>query len=47
VAGDDKIAADWLRNKNNVLDGSPLDLVQTVSGLTYVIDYLDSRRAIV
>jgi hypothetical protein len=47
VAGDDKVASDWLRNKNTVLSGIPLELIQTISGLTNVIEYLDSRRAIV
>jgi hypothetical protein len=47
VAGDDNVAADWLKNKNTALDGIPLDLIQSVSGLTNVIAYIDSRRAIV
>jgi uncharacterized protein (DUF2384 family) len=47
VAGDDSVAADWL-NKNNIgLGGLPIDLIQTVSGLTNVIAYLDSRRAVI
>ena len=47
VAGDDTIASDWLRNKNTILNGVPLELIQTISGLTNVIEYLNSRRAIV
>jgi transcriptional regulator with XRE-family HTH domain len=47
VAGDDHVAADWLKNKNTALDGVPLDLIQSVSGLTNVIAYIDSRRAVV
>lgn len=47
VGGDDSVAADWLRNTNTVLDGIPLELIQSVSGLTNAIDYLDSRRALV
>lgn len=47
VGGDDRVAADWIKNKNTGLDGVPLDLIQTVSGLANVIDYLDARRAIV
>jgi antitoxin Xre/MbcA/ParS-like protein len=47
VAGDDTVAADWLKNENIVLRGMPLDLIQTVAGLANVIQYLDSRRAIV
>jgi Protein of unknown function (DUF2384) len=47
VAGDDDVAADWLKNENTALDGVPLDLIQSVSGLTDVIAYIDSRRAVV
>jgi Antitoxin Xre-like helix-turn-helix domain/Antitoxin Xre/MbcA/ParS C-terminal toxin-binding domain len=47
IGGDDSVAADWLKNKNTVLDGVPLELIQSVSGLTNAIEYLDSRRAIV
>jgi uncharacterized protein (DUF2384 family) len=47
VGGSDAVAADWLRNKNTALDATPLELIQTVAGLTNVIQYLDSRRAIV
>jgi len=47
VGGDDSVAADWLTNKNTVLDGVPLELIQTVSGLANVIHYLDARRAVV
>ena len=47
MAGDDAVAADWLRNKNAALNGVPLELIQSVSGLVDVIAYLDARRAIV
>ena len=47
VGGDDSVAADWLTNKNTVLDGVPLELIQSVSGLANVIHYLDARRAVV
>jgi Antitoxin Xre-like helix-turn-helix domain/Antitoxin Xre/MbcA/ParS C-terminal toxin-binding domain len=47
VGGDDSVAADWLKNKNTVLNGIPLEMIQSVSGLTNAIEYLDSRRAIV
>ncbi len=47
VAGDDRVAADWLKNENTALQGIPLELIQSISGLTNVIEYLDSRRAIV
>jgi hypothetical protein len=47
VGGDDAVAADWMKNKNIALDSTPLELIQTVAGLTNVIGYIDSRRAIV
>ena len=47
IAGDDAVAADWLRNNNTALNGIPLELIQSVSGLVDVIAYLDARRAIV
>src|SRR5271156_6813860 len=33
VGGDDEVAADWLTSQNTVLDGAPLELIQSVSGL--------------
>jgi uncharacterized protein (DUF2384 family) len=47
VGGADSVAAQWIKNRNSGLDGVPLELIQTVAGLTNVIDYLDARRAIV
>jgi hypothetical protein len=47
VGGDDGVAADWLTNNNTALDGIPLQLMQSVSGLMNVIHYLDARRAVV
>jgi len=47
IGGDDSVAVDWLKNKNTVLDGTPLEVIQSVSGLANAIEYLDSRRAIV
>ena len=46
VDGDDAVAKDWINNTNLALRGRPIDLIQSVSGLTYVIQYLDSRRAL-
>jgi|SRR5690348_16882293 uncharacterized protein (DUF2384 family) len=45
--GDEKVASAWLANENTALSGKPIDLIQTVSGLGNVIQYLDARRAIV
>jgi hypothetical protein len=47
VGGDDTVAADWIKNRNTALNGTPLDLIQTVAGLANVINYLDARRAVV
>jgi uncharacterized protein (DUF2384 family) len=47
TGGDDEVSAKWLSNPNTALDGTPIELVQTVSGLVNVISYLDARRAVV
>ena len=45
VGGDDAVATAWLKNMNTALGAAPLEMIQTVSGLSDVISYLDSRRA--
>lgn len=47
VGGDDMTAKAWLRAENGALQARPLALIQTISGLTNVIGYLDARRAVV
>ena len=47
VDGDDDVAKSWINNDNSALRGRPLDLIQSVSGLTNVIQYLDTRRALI
>src|SRR5262245_52803441 len=47
VGGDEQVARAWLRNQNTALGGIPLTLIQSVAGLVNVIQYLDSRRAVV
>jgi hypothetical protein len=47
TGGDDEVSAKWLSNPNTALDGTPVELIQTVSGLMNVINYLDARRAVV
>lgn len=47
TGGDEQVAAAWLVNDNMALSGKPIDLIQTVSGLANVIQYLDARRALV
>jgi hypothetical protein len=47
IGGDDIAARAWLSNTNTVLGAAPLELIQSVSGLMNVIQYLDARRAVV
>jgi uncharacterized protein (DUF2384 family) len=47
MGGDEPAARAWLRNENLALGGVPLTLVQSVTGLVDVVNYLDSRRALV
>lgn len=47
VGGDQTVARTWLTAHNTALSGTPLALIQTVSGLMNVINYLDARRAVV
>jgi hypothetical protein len=45
VGGDQKVARSWLNNKNVVWRDAPINMIQTVTGLVDVINYLDTRRA--
>jgi uncharacterized protein (DUF2384 family) len=45
VSGDENVARAWLNNPNIPLGDKPINLIQTVSGLGNVIQYLDARRA--
>jgi Antitoxin Xre/MbcA/ParS C-terminal toxin-binding domain/Antitoxin Xre-like helix-turn-helix domain len=45
VSGDEQVAKAWLHNNNTALHGVPAELIQGISGLVNVIQYLDSRRA--
>lgn len=45
VGGDEAVAKAWLMNGNTALSDAPINLIQTVSGLVNVVQYLDSRRA--
>lgn len=47
VDGDEQVAKAWLRTNNVALRGAPLDLIQSIPGLVNVIQYLDTRRAII
>ncbi|HEV7344594.1 MAG TPA: MbcA/ParS/Xre antitoxin family protein [Devosia sp.] len=47
VGGDAKVLRQWLINPNTALGGKPIDKLETISGLTDVLAYLDARRALV
>lgn len=47
ITGDDAVSVQWLENHNTALHARPADMIQSVQGLVGVIQYLDSRRAIV
>jgi predicted transcriptional regulator len=47
TGGDDEVSAKWLSNPNTAFSGAPIELIQSVSGLMNVINYLDARRAVV
>ena len=45
TGSDDAASRSWLQGRNTVLNGRPIDQLQTVSGLAIVLQYVDSRRA--
>jgi transcriptional regulator with XRE-family HTH domain len=47
VSGDEKTAREWMKKENLALRARPVDLIQKVQGLVHVIQYLDTRRAVV
>lgn len=47
VDGDAGVLRQWLANPNTVLGGRPIEKLETISGLTDVLAYLDARRALV
>jgi transcriptional regulator with XRE-family HTH domain len=47
VSGDENTAREWMKNQNLALQEPPINLIQKVYGLVHVIQYLDTRRAIV
>lgn len=44
VGGQDEAARSWLHSENTHLGGPPARLVQTVTGLVHVLEYLDAMR---
>ena len=47
VGGDEAAARKWMKSRNLALHGAPIDLIQKVYGLTHVVQYLDSKRAVI
>jgi hypothetical protein len=47
VGGDETAARKWMKSGNLALNGAPIDLIQKVYGLTHVVQYLDSKRAVI
>lgn len=47
VGSDDAASQSWMRTENRVLNGRPIDLIRSVTGLVAAASYLDGRRAIV
>jgi transcriptional regulator with XRE-family HTH domain len=47
VGGDEAAARKWMNSGNLALHGAPIDLIQKVYGLTHVVQYLDSNRAVI
>lgn len=45
MGSDDEATRSWVRTRNLVLGGKPIDLIQTIPGLLAVLQYVDSRRA--
>jgi len=47
VHGDDGVARAWLSNPNAALGGTPITVIQSLSGLVHAVAYLDARRALI
>ncbi len=45
AGGDTSVARTWLSNHNTALDARPIDTIQSITGMTDVVNYLDARRA--
>ena len=46
VGGDDAVAVKWLQADNIALGDKPVNMIQKVTGLFHVLQYLDARRAL-
>jgi len=47
VNGEETSAREWMKHQNLALGARPIDLIQKVHGLIDVIQYLETRRAVV
>jgi hypothetical protein len=47
TGGDDMVSRSWLAGHNLALEGKPVELITSVTGLVDVVTYLDANRAIV
>ena len=47
ASGDEAVARAWLRHGNAALDGTPLEIIQSVPGRVHAVGYLDARRALI
>jgi hypothetical protein len=45
VSGDEEVAKSWINNQHAVWRDAPINIIQNVTGLVNVIQYLDARRA--
>jgi hypothetical protein len=45
MGSDDDAAASWLKTANTDLDGTPIELIRSIKGLTEVANYVDDFRA--
>ncbi|MAF49268.1 MAG: MbcA/ParS/Xre antitoxin family protein [Rhodospirillales bacterium] len=45
ITGSDDASRSWIRAQNLALRNAPIDLMQTVTGLVGVAEYVDARRA--
>lgn len=45
-AGDIEVVRAWMRHDNQDLNGIPVELISTISGLTATLAYVDSSRAV-
>lgn len=46
ITGSDDVASrSWMKGYNTILSAQPIELIKTLTGLTTVLQYVDTRRA--